>query len=127
MRALVGEAAQVADPVHQLFAPATGESPELFIEAQKRNSGNSPVITVTIRELGRDMDRLPDLTILFGLTRTEHKIIRMLVQGLSVRRIATELGTSVLTVRTHLKRTYGKVNVGTKEQLFATMLKLMVD
>jgi DNA-binding CsgD family transcriptional regulator len=73
------------------------------------------------------MDQLPDLSRLFGLTRTEHKIVRMLMQGHSVRGIAAQLGTSVLTVRTHLKRTYAKVNVGTKEQLFSTMLKLMLD
>lgn len=127
VRAMLAEAQRGGGAVDLLLAPASGEPPELFLKAENRSRGGNPVIAITIRELGRDMDRLPDLTRLFGLTRTEHKIVRLLMQGHSVRGIAALLGTSVLTVRTHLKRTYAKVSVGTKEQLFSTLLKLMVD
>jgi DNA-binding CsgD family transcriptional regulator len=127
VRGMLAEAERSSGPVDVLLAPANGEPPELFLQAENRSRSDNPVIAVTIRELGRDMDRLPDLTRLFALTRTEHKIVRLLMQGHSVRGIAAILGTSVLTVRTHLKRTYAKVNVGTKEQLFSTLLKLMVD
>jgi DNA-binding CsgD family transcriptional regulator len=127
VRALIAESLQDNACVDQLIAPANGEAPELFLQAENRSRGGNAVVAVTIRELGRDMDRLPDLTRLFGLTRTEHKIVRLLMQGHSVRAIADQLGTSVLTARTHLKRTYAKVNVGTKEQLFSTLLKLMLD
>lgn len=127
IRAMLAEAQERSDSVDLLIASASGESPELFLQAENRSRGGTPVIAVTIRKLGRDMDQLPDLTRLFGLTRTEHKIVRLLMQGHSVRGIAAQLGTSVLTVRTHLKRTYAKVDVGTKEQLFSTMLKLMLD
>jgi DNA-binding NarL/FixJ family response regulator len=48
-------------------------------------------------------------------------------QGQSVTEIAQAVHKSVLTIRTHVKRIYGKLNVGTKEQLFSTVLKLMVD
>lgn len=127
LRALIAESLQNNGRVDQLISPANGEAPELFLKAENRNRGGHAVVAVTIRELGREMDRLPDLMRLFGLTRTEQKIVRLLMQGHSVRTIAEQLGTSVLTARTHLKRTYAKVNVGTKEQLFSTLLKLMLD
>lgn len=127
LRALVSESLQENGPVDQLMSGASGEAPELFLQADNRSRRGTAVVAITIRELARDMDRLPDLMRLFGLTRTEHKIVRLLMQGHSVRAIADKLGASVLTVRTHLKRTYAKVNVGTKEQLFSTLMKLMLD
>jgi DNA-binding CsgD family transcriptional regulator len=127
IRAMIAEALQSHACVDQLMSPASGEAPELFVQAENRSRGGNAVVALKIRQLGRDMDHLPDLTRLFGLTRTEQKIVRLLMQGHSVRAIADQLGTSVLTARTHLKRTYAKVNVGTKEQLFSTLLKLMLD
>lgn len=127
VRSAVAEAQQRTGVVDQLIALAAGEAPELFVQARDKSRGGNQWIALTIRALGRDMDQLPDLTRLFGLTPAEQKIVRMLLQGQSVRAIAATLGTSVLTARTHLKRTYAKVNVGTKEQLFSTMLQMMVD
>lgn len=124
---MVAESLQHKGRIDQLISPTKGEAPELFLQAENRSRGGNAVVAITIRELGRDMDRLPDLMRLFGLTRTEHKIVRLLMHGHAVKAIADQLGTSVLTVRTHLKRTYAKVNVGTKEQLFSTLLKLMLD
>ena len=127
IRAMIAETIRDNSCIDQLISTASGEAPELFLKAENRTRGGNAVVAITIRELGRDMDRLPDLMRLFALTRTEHKIVRLLMQGHSVRAIADKLGASVLTVRTHLKRTYAKVHVGTKEQLFSTLLKLMLD
>ena len=127
LRSMILEVQQGARSVDILVAAGSVETPEFFVHAENRSGGANLVIAVTIRQLGREMDRLPDLTRLFGLTPTEHRIVRLLMQGKSVRAIAAQLGTSVLTVRTHLKRTYAKVDVGTKEQLFSTLLKLMID
>jgi hypothetical protein len=73
VRAMLAEAQRGAGAVDLLLAPANGEAPELFLQAENRSRGGNPVIAVTIRELGRDMDRLPDLTRLFGLTPTEQR------------------------------------------------------
>lgn len=43
---------------------------------------------------------------------------------MSVNEIALRLGKSVMTVRTHVKHAYSKLNITSKEQLFATTLKL---
>ena len=81
----------------------------------------------TIRRLDRDMRETPDLRRLYGLTKTEQQIVGEMLRGRSVAEIAVELHKSVLTVRTHVKRIYTKLNVGTKEQLFSSVMKLMID
>jgi DNA-binding CsgD family transcriptional regulator len=62
---------------------------------------------------------------MFGVTHGEHQVIIQLLKGLSSREIAEEFGKSILTVRTHVKRAYGKIGVKTRGQLFAKLLPYM--
>lgn len=125
LRKLVAEAIEQAKRIDHLFSPAQGEPPKLLAQAWPINHGTARALAVRIRPLGTDISDFPDLSRLFGLTQTEQRIVCMLLNGSSVRRIAGDLDKSVLTVRTHLKRTYSKMNIGTKEQLFSLLLKLM--
>lgn len=127
LRELLSEALQAEEPVVQLLAVAANDTPELFVEARQISAGGTTLIGLTLRALQRQPESLPDLTRLFGLTQTEQQITRMMLQGHSVTDIADTLNKSVLTVRTHVKHTYVKLNVSSKEQLFATILKLMID
>ncbi len=113
------------EPVQTLLASAANEIPELLVTAQ-RSSESSELIALTVRALQRALHGIPDLMRLYSLTPTENQIVGMMLQGLSVTAIAEELRNSVLTVRTHIKRAYLKLNVSSKEQLFSTMMKLMV-
>ena len=115
------------DAIEQLIASEPSLSPELFVRAQSYPVQGIPCTLLTIRKLARELKEIPDLGRLYGLTRTEQQIVGMMVQGQSVTEISEELHKSVLTVRTHVKRIYSKLNVGTKEQLFSTVMKLMVD
>jgi DNA-binding CsgD family transcriptional regulator len=63
-----------------------------------------------------------DLESMFGVTPGEHQVIVQLVKGHSSREIAEDFGKSILTVRTHVKRAYGKIGVKTRGQLFAKLL-----
>jgi DNA-binding CsgD family transcriptional regulator len=63
-----------------------------------------------------------DLESMFGVTPGEHQVIIQLVKGYSSREIADQFGKSILTVRTHVKRAYGKIGVKTRGQLFAKLL-----
>jgi DNA-binding CsgD family transcriptional regulator len=63
-----------------------------------------------------------DLEPMFGVTPGEHQVIVQLVKGYSSREIAEQFGKSILTVRTHVKRAYGKIGVKTRGQLFAKLL-----
>jgi DNA-binding CsgD family transcriptional regulator len=128
LRLLLEAAAESIDPIDGLFARAANELPELFVRARGCPGGNGlKVIALTVRQLDGDIKSVPDLTRLYGLTPTEQQITELMLQGHSVSEIAEKLHNSVLTVRTHSKRIYSKLNVGTKEQLFSTVIKLMVD
>lgn len=113
--------------VEELIAASPKDPPELYLQARPCSVANSTAIAITFRELDRDVDTMPDLRRLFGLTRREQEVVKRMLQGCSVRQIAVEMNKAELTVRTHIKRSYVKLNVRTKEQLFATILKLMVD
>ena len=63
-----------------------------------------------------------DLEPVFGVTPGEHQVIVQLLKGYSSREIAAQFGKSILTVRTHVKRAYGKIGVKTRGQLFARLL-----
>ena len=127
LREVLAEAERSGKPVAQLIARAANDLPELFIRARTCSGRAAGAIALTIRELNRQIDHFPDLTRLYGLTPTEQQITKMMLRGRSVTEIAQELNKSVLTVRTHIKRTYVKFNVGTKEQLFSTVIRMMVD
>ena len=112
----------------RLIGPEPSHAPELFVRASSYSvPAGSKFIVFTLRSLVRDLQGVPDLGRLYGLTQTEQQITRLMLEGQSVADIANCLNKSVLTVRTHVKRVYSKLNVGTKEQLFSTVMKLMVD
>jgi DNA-binding CsgD family transcriptional regulator len=113
--------------VVRLIASEPSRRPELFVQAQSHALPGEACTLLTIRDLARELREIPDLGRLYGLTRTEQQVVAMMVRGQSVTEIAEQLHKSVLTVRTHVKRAYGKLGVGSKEQLFATVMKLMVD
>jgi DNA-binding CsgD family transcriptional regulator len=127
LREVVSAIDKVDHPVDQLIAAAIEDGPQLFVRAQAVPSNGFRLKSFTIRRLDRDVSHIPDLHRLYGLTRTEQQIVKQMIQGQSVSEIAAEIHKSVLTVRTHVKRIYSKLHVGSKEQLFSTLMKLMVD
>ncbi len=56
------------------------------------------------------------------LTPSETRILRSLLDGMTVDQTAGQLSVSVQTARTHVRRIYAKLGVGNREQLFATVL-----
>jgi DNA-binding CsgD family transcriptional regulator len=128
LRSMCADAEDAPDRiVERLIASEASSRPKLFVRAQSYAVPGERFILLTIRSLERDLDGLPDLGRLYGLTRTEQQVTRMMIQGQSVTEIGSRLNKSVLTVRTHVKRVYSKLDVRTKEQLFSTVMKLMVD
>jgi DNA-binding CsgD family transcriptional regulator len=57
----------------------------------------------------------------YGLTNTERKVISMLANGATANEIALTNGSSLLTVRTHIKRAYEKMQVNSREKMFARL------
>jgi DNA-binding CsgD family transcriptional regulator len=62
---------------------------------------------------------VPDVGALFGLTPSETRIMRGLVDGRRADKLAEELGVSIETVRTHIRRFYNKLGVNSREQMIA--------
>lgn len=62
-----------------------------------------------------------DTGAIFGLTRAEVRLLKTLMGGANAEELTGILGISIETVRTHLKRSYAKIGVANREQLFATM------
>jgi DNA-binding CsgD family transcriptional regulator len=80
-------------------------------------------VALTLRDLKATVQiECADLEVMFSVTPGEHQVIVQLLKGFSSREIALEFGKSILTVRTHVKRAYGKIGVKTRGQLFAKLL-----
>lgn len=126
LTAMLVEACASPSHVDELLG-ADDERLPVFLRAKRATDHESGGVVVLIRELHRKEIGLPDLTRLFGLTPAEHQVVVLLLNGLSVSAIAESQKNSVLTVRTHLKHAYSKIDVRTKEQLFAKLLRLLTD
>ncbi|MBX7249359.1 MAG: helix-turn-helix transcriptional regulator [Caulobacteraceae bacterium] len=60
-----------------------------------------------------------DISTVFGLTRAEAQVVKRLVEGDRADVLAESLGVTLDTVRTHIRRIYAKLGVGSREQLFS--------
>jgi DNA-binding CsgD family transcriptional regulator len=60
---------------------------------------------------------------LYALTPSEARVIERLLRGRSLDEIGAELGTSVHTTRTHLKRVFAKTGTGSQSELMRVILR----
>jgi DNA-binding CsgD family transcriptional regulator len=67
-----------------------------------------------------------DLREAFGLTSSERDIAQALSSGLTAEAVAQKLGTSVKTVRTHIRHVYSKLGVSSREELFHKLTPYMM-
>jgi DNA-binding NarL/FixJ family response regulator len=58
-----------------------------------------------------------------ALTRREREVLRLLADGLSNDAVGRELGISVETVRTHIRKAMAKLDADTRTQAVATALR----
>jgi DNA-binding CsgD family transcriptional regulator len=120
-RALAELTAIVAEARPEARCAVVG--PTMLVDAVALGRDPESVVAVTLRDLRAAVQiQCADLEILFGVTPGEHQVILQLLRGFSSREIAREFGKSILTVRTHVKRAYGKIGVKTRGQLFAKLL-----
>ena len=102
-----------------------GSRGALAVDAMALGGAEGPV-ALTVRDLDGPVEiECADLETVFGVTPGEHQVIVQLVKGYSSREIAEQFGKSILTVRTHVKRAYGKMGVKTRGQLFAKLLPFL--
>lgn len=63
-----------------------------------------------------------DLAAATGLTVSEARVAKMLVDGLRIDDVSERLNISVQTARTHIRRCYLKLGVSSREEMFSTIL-----
>ena len=95
----------------------------VLLEAIALSGAEDSPVALTLRDLSAPVEvDCADLEPIIGVTPGEHQVILHLLQGRSSREIAEQSGKSILTIRTHVKRAYGKIGVKTRGQLFARLL-----
>ena len=109
------------EPCFKVVGPDGG--PSLLVEIVVLDGEGSEAVGLTLRDLTAAVEiECADLESIFGVTPGEHQVIVQLLRGQSSRDIAEGAGKSILTIRTHVKRAYGKIGVKTRGQLFARLL-----
>jgi DNA-binding CsgD family transcriptional regulator len=112
-----------AQSAPRLGIVGAGGPAALLVDAFSLGSASDSPIALLLRDLRVSMEvDCADLESVFSVTPGEHQVIIQLVKGYSSREIAEQFGKSILTVRTHVKRAYGKIGVKTRGQLFAKLL-----
>jgi DNA-binding CsgD family transcriptional regulator len=95
----------------------------VLVEAFSLGGSHDGPVALALRDLTAPVEiECADLEAMFGVTPGERQVIVQLLKGYSSREIADQFGKSILTVRTHVKRAYGKIGVKTRGQLFARLL-----
>jgi DNA-binding CsgD family transcriptional regulator len=99
------------------------EAVSVLVEAVALEADGQGAVGLVLRDLATPIEiECADLEPMFGVTPGEQLVVVQLLKGRSSRDIADATGKSVLTVRTHVKRAYGKIGVKTRGQLFARLL-----
>lgn len=85
-----------------------------------RPSGMQPAVSMLFYPAAMEARTLwADIEHLFRLTHSEAQVIKHIVKGAPAEAVAKNLGVSVETVRTHIRRVYSKLSITSREQLFA--------
>lgn len=119
-------------PVFDDFLEGAAEEPSTWVLA---GSGLDDTLIFRCRKVVRDAAVLarmltvhcparpstivPDIRALFGLTRSEMKVLHCLIDGMKADALAGRLNITIETARTHIRRVYNKMDVSSREQLIA--------
>jgi len=103
-----------------LCLPCSDGDGHLLLQASNVREGEAErAVSLTIRRTGSRFEaRYADLRAAFGLTNAEHQIVNQLVRGRTAEDIACETGSSIGTVRTHIRSIYAKLDVSSREMFF---------
>jgi len=86
-------------------------------------NGGSPMNSRIARRVLEMFARLSPAPTDYGLTDRERMVLELMVRGLIKKEIAAELGLSVHTIDTHIRRIYEKLHVNTRSGAVAKAIK----
>lgn len=97
------------------IVPALSNARDLF--------GNVAAYALLSRPANMALPSLDIITTLFDLTPAEARVARSIAYGKSVKVLASELGVSVETIRSHLKKAFLKTSTGRQSELAALLTR----
>jgi DNA-binding CsgD family transcriptional regulator len=107
----------VSDSVLRMIAPRQDRDGELIVSV--RSTQDRDIVAVVGQGTGSDFSiEFVDLRVAFPLTRCEALVAAHLLECKSTEEVARSMGTSVATVRCHMKHIYEKLGIQSREQLF---------
>lgn len=116
-----------SQPAAWLMRPPTEDAYLLFRCTLIEPAGRPAGIACTIYDSrDREIPVWGDFPSLFGLTPSEAHISRQLMEGTTLVGVARLLGITHETAKTHLRRIYAKLGVGSREEFYARLLPFRV-
>jgi DNA-binding NarL/FixJ family response regulator len=96
---------------------------EIAQSVQSVIMGGAPIDAHIAKKILDIFKKLTAQPVEYGLTKREKEILKLLVKGLSKKKIANTLFISFHTVDTHIRRIYEKLEVHTRSGAIAKALK----
>ena len=107
--------------------PLGNEEGHLLVRGRRLEGGDEILFgLVLIRTDGSDPGRFCDLDTAFGLTPAENRVLLSLLDGKDADQITRKMSVSMVTVRTHIRSIYAKLEVSSRERLFAKALPFRI-
>lgn len=106
------------NPVGAMALPLGEDGGWLLFNGRRLGDPPSELVSLAVRP-DNDLSppRFHDFESIFGLTASENRIVLALLRGSTADMIASHSNVSVTTVRTHVRKIYQKLGVGSREQL----------
>ncbi|CAN7385552.1 helix-turn-helix transcriptional regulator [Phenylobacterium sp. LjRoot225] len=99
----------------------------LVLTAVRLSAPSDDMVGLTLLRATEDFPfRFADLHSAFGLTQTESRVAYHLMCGRTAEEASQELGVSLETVRTHIKRAYAKLGVCSREGFFHRLTPFVI-
>jgi DNA-binding CsgD family transcriptional regulator len=120
--------AQATDEVSAQCVCNRETGDQLVLAATRLRAPWNHLVGVTLHRIGDDITvRLADLRRPFGLTTSEARVAEHLLCGKTAEETAAALKVSLETVRTHIKRAYGKLGVNSRERFFYRLAPFVIS
>lgn len=99
----------------------------LVLTAVRLSAPLEGMVGLTVQRANENFPlRLADLHSAFGLTEAEGRVAYQLMCGRTAEKTSQELGVSLETVRTHIKRAYAKLGVSSREGFFHRLTPFVI-
>lgn len=107
------------EPKAWVLARRDGGGDCLIIRAVNIALGDADAIILAFSDTAGSRRLWADFGPALDLTSAETTLLKRLVDGATVTEAARDLGVSLETARTHVKRAYAKLGVSSREEMFA--------